>query len=72
LAAQLAQARGLEVLVGFNEFCAPSLDEAFAQAVAQGAQRVVVITPMMTRGGEHAEALCPKTRTSQGAAVVPW
>lgn len=59
LAAHLARAAGLDVLVGFNEFCAPDLDEALDQAVAAGAQRVVVVTAMMTRGGEHAEVDIP-------------
>lgn len=43
LAAQLGQVTGCEVIVGFNEFCAPSLDEALNQAVTQGAERVVVV-----------------------------
>jgi sirohydrochlorin cobaltochelatase len=59
LAEQLARVTGYEVIVGFNEFCAPSLDEAFDQAGARGAQQVVVITPMMTRGGEHSEVDIP-------------
>jgi sirohydrochlorin cobaltochelatase len=59
LAVALREETGCEVLVGFNEFCAPTLDEALDQAVAQGAERVVVVTPMMTRGGEHAEADIP-------------
>jgi len=58
LVAQLARAAGLPVLVGFNEFCAPCLDDALDQA-AGGVERVVVVTPMMTRGGEHAEADIP-------------
>jgi sirohydrochlorin cobaltochelatase len=59
LAAQLGQAAGCEVIVGFNEFCAPSLDEALNQATEQGATRVVVVTPMMTSGGEHSEEDIP-------------
>ena len=59
LAEQLSQATGYEVIVGFNEFCAPSLDEALDQAIARGAERVIVITPMMTRGGEHSEVDIP-------------
>jgi sirohydrochlorin cobaltochelatase len=55
MAAQLSRATGHAVIVGFNEFCAPALDDAMDQAVARGAQRVVVITPMLTRGGDHAE-----------------
>lgn len=58
LAAQLAEVSGLETLVGFNEFCAPDLDEALHQAAVR-AGRIVVVTPMMTRGGEHAEADIP-------------
>jgi sirohydrochlorin cobaltochelatase len=59
LAARLSQETGCEVIVGYNEFCAPSLDEALDQAVAQGAERVIIVTPMMTPGGEHAEEDIP-------------
>lgn len=59
LARQLQRATGYDVIVGFNEFCGPSLDEALAQAVGGGAEKVVVVTPMMTRGGEHAEVDIP-------------
>ncbi len=59
LAAQLGQVTGCEVIVGFNEFCAPSLDEALDQAAARGADRIVVVTPMMTPGGEHSEEDIP-------------
>ena len=55
LAQQLRQATGHEVIMGFNEFCAPSLDEALDQAAVQLPDKVIVITPMMTRGGEHSE-----------------
>jgi len=54
LARRLEEATGSRVVVGFNEFCAPTLGEALAEA-AGVAQRVVVVTPMMTRGGEHSE-----------------
>ncbi len=59
LGERLGQASGHEVIVGFNEFCGPSLDEAIDQAVAGGAERVVVLTPMMTQGGEHSERDIP-------------
>ena len=59
LAAQLSQKAGCEVIVGYNEFCAPSLDEALDQAATQGAEKVIVVTPMMTPGGEHAEEDIP-------------
>jgi sirohydrochlorin cobaltochelatase len=59
LARKLRAATGYEVIVGYNEFCSPSLDEALDQAAARGAERVIVITPMMTRGGEHSEMEIP-------------
>jgi sirohydrochlorin cobaltochelatase len=61
LGAELREATGQEVVVGFNEFCAPSLDEALGQAVEAGAAEVTVVTPMMTRGGEHSEVEIPAT-----------
>jgi sirohydrochlorin cobaltochelatase len=61
LAAQLSQETGCDVIVGYNEFCAPSLDEALDQAAARGAERIIVVTPMMTPGGEHAEEDIPAT-----------
>ena len=59
LAVQLRRASGRKVILGFNEFCAPSLDEALDQAAGQGAEKIIVVTPMMTRGGEHAEQDIP-------------
>jgi sirohydrochlorin cobaltochelatase len=59
LAGHLSRAAECEVIAGFNEFCSPSLDEALDQAVARGAEQVTVVTPMMTRGGEHAEVDIP-------------
>ena len=59
LAARLARETGLETIVGFNEFCGPSVDEALESAAARGAGRVVVVTPMLTQGGEHAERDIP-------------
>ena len=59
LAVQLRRASGRKVILGFNEFCAPSLDEALDRAAGQGAERVIIATPMMTRGGEHAEQDIP-------------
>jgi sirohydrochlorin cobaltochelatase len=55
LARALQTEIGLEVAVGFNEFCSPDVDETLARAVADGAGRIIVLTTMMTRGGEHAE-----------------
>jgi sirohydrochlorin cobaltochelatase len=58
LAEHLRSATNLKVIVGFNEFCAPALDDALDQAARQ-ADNVIVVTPMMTRGGEHSEVEIP-------------
>jgi sirohydrochlorin cobaltochelatase len=55
IAAALERASNMEVVLGFNEFCSPSLDEALEHAASSGAARIFVVTPMMTRGGEHSE-----------------
>lgn len=59
LAEHLRRESGREVMVGFNEFCAPTLDGALDEAVRLGAEEVVVITPMMTRGGGHSTGEIP-------------
>jgi sirohydrochlorin cobaltochelatase len=59
LAAELVRATGSEVVLGFNEFCAPAVSAALDQAAETGAERVVVITPMLTPGGEHSEVEIP-------------
>jgi sirohydrochlorin cobaltochelatase len=59
LAAHVSKTTGCEVILGFNEFCAPSLDDALSEAVARKPEEVIVITPMMTRGGEHSEVDIP-------------
>jgi sirohydrochlorin cobaltochelatase len=60
LARHLRQESGHEVIIGFNEFCAPGLDEAFERAAAREAGEIVVITPMMTHGGEHSAVDIPE------------
>ncbi len=78
LAACLSEISGYKVIVGFNEFCAPSVDKALDNAVAQGAEKVIVITPMMTQGGEHAEVDIPnairraRQRHSHALIVYAW
>ncbi|MFN7036183.1 MAG: CbiX/SirB N-terminal domain-containing protein, partial [Bellilinea sp.] len=59
LARQIEIESGLETRVCFNEFCAPTLEEVVKGAVEEGFQRIVMVTPMMTRGGEHAEHEIP-------------
>ena len=59
LATHLRQKSGHEVVVGYNEFCAPSIDEALQAAVDKNANKIIVVTPMMTRGGSHTEKDIP-------------
>jgi len=59
LAVHLGEVTGCKVIVGFNEFCAPSIDQALDYAAAQSPEKIVVITPMLTQGGEHAEVDIP-------------
>ena len=78
LATLLRQETGYDVIVGYNEFCAPSLDEALDQAATQGTERVIVATPMMTPGGEHAEEDIPaaidraKVRHPKVTYIYAW
>jgi len=60
LAEEISSQMGYKVMVGFNEFCSPSLDEAFETASKEGSEKIIVITPMMTRGGEHSEKDIPE------------
>ncbi len=60
LSIALTRKTGYDVIVGFNEFCGPSVEEALAEAVNKGATEVIVITPMMTPGGEHSEVDIPE------------
>lgn len=64
----LARATGLNVVTCFNEFCAPDVPAAIDSAVALGATRVIVITPMMTPGGGHSERDIPSSiQAAQGS-----
>ena len=41
------------VILGFAEFCAPALDEAFDEAVSNGAEQIVVVTPEISHEGAY-------------------
>jgi len=60
LAEILSNQTGHNVVVGFNEFCSPSLDDAFEEAIKQEPNKIIVVTPMMTQGGEHSEKDIPE------------
>lgn len=48
-------------IIGYNEFCRPSISEAIQQIVEQGAKRVLVVPSMLTPGGVHSEIDIPRT-----------
>ncbi len=60
LAQKLEGRTGFKVVTAFSDFCGPTLDEGFDLSAQEKAERVVVITPMMTRGGNHSESDIPK------------
>jgi len=60
LADAIQKESGRPVHVGFNEFCDPDVEAAVEEAIVAGAARVIVLTPMLTRGGAHAESDIPR------------
>ncbi len=46
--------------IAYNEFCAPTLEEAAAELIRQGARHIRVITTMFTPGGSHSELEIPE------------
>ncbi len=61
LAEELSRITRKKVVVGFNEFCSPSIDEALENAALTEVDEVIVITPIMTPGGEHSEIDIPES-----------
>lgn len=47
--------------VAYNEFCAPTLEEAVEGLIGSGATHIVVTTTMFTPGGSHSEIEIPET-----------
>lgn len=62
LAARLQPRLGRAALrLAYNEFCAPTLEQAVADLVAGGARAIVVLPSMLTPGGVHSEQEIPET-----------
>ena len=53
IAEQLSSDTRCPVVLGFAEFCAPDLDEAFDEAVSKGAEQIVVVSPEMSHEGAY-------------------
>ena len=48
------------LVIGYGEFCQPSIEEAVAGVIRDGARRVLVIPSMLTPGGLHSEHDIPR------------
>jgi sirohydrochlorin cobaltochelatase len=46
--------------IAYNEYCAPTLEEAVADLIRQGATDITVVTTMFTPGGAHSEIEIPE------------
>jgi sirohydrochlorin cobaltochelatase len=51
---------GRELVVAYNEFCAPSLEETIESFVLKGTQRILIAPTMFTPGGVHSEVEIPE------------
>ena len=49
-----------EVVVAYNEFCAPSLEDSIAAAARAGVTRLTIVPTMLTPGGVHSEEEIPE------------
>lgn len=45
--------------IAYNEFCAPTLEEAVQAVIAQGARQIRIVPSMLTPGGSHSEREIP-------------
>jgi sirohydrochlorin cobaltochelatase len=50
---------GRRLELAYNEFCAPSPDEVIDRLVADGTDKISLLTTMFTRGGSHSEVEIP-------------
>lgn len=49
------------LVVAYNEFCEPTLEEAVETLIAEGIWEITVVSSMFTAGGSHAEIEIPET-----------
>ncbi|OGR46463.1 MAG: hypothetical protein A2X40_08265 [Elusimicrobia bacterium GWC2_65_9] len=50
---------GRKLVAAYNEFCAPSVEDAIESLADEGFTRISLISTMFTRGGRHAEREIP-------------
>ena len=67
---------GRRLVVAYNEFCAPSVEDAVAALVHERVARISLIPTMFTRGGIHAEYEIPafvlQARTLYPGVVIEY
>lgn len=51
---------GAPLTLAYNEFCAPTIEDAVADLVTQGVKRISVVPTMLTPGGSHSEIEIPE------------
>lgn len=52
---------GDRLTIAYNEFCAPTLEEAVEELIREGTKDITVVSSMFTAGGSHAEIEIPET-----------
>jgi sirohydrochlorin cobaltochelatase len=52
---------GVHLAIAYNEFCAPSVEEAVEEMVQQGVRTVTVVPSRLTPGGSHSEIEIPES-----------
>lgn len=51
---------GAPLVLAYNEFCAPTVEDAVADLTARGVSRITVVPTMLTPGGSHSEIEIPE------------
>jgi len=51
---------GAPLVLAYNEFCAPRLEDAVAELASQGKTHILVVPTMLTPGGSHSEIEIPE------------
>ena len=51
---------GDRLAIAYNEFCAPTLEEAVEELIREGTKDITVVSSMFTAGGSHAEVEIPE------------
>ncbi len=70
MAAALARRLGVDrVATAYNEFCAPSVEDAVRELARAGATDIRVVPTMITPGGVHADVEIPETLEALSAEL---